>query len=115
MLNYNLDTFFPELVGLPQNVQQEIVEQARYETFTTVKGSNSKFVWRFFGIGVLSLLAAQIISYFSGISNTLVLSILGGLGAVFAIHWQQKSWARQIHPKVRELAESYRSGKGLKK
>lgn len=110
MLNYNLDTFFPELVGLPPQVQQEIIEQARSETFTTPKESNSKFVWRFFGVGVASLIAAQIISYLTGMSSTLVLCIFGGLGAFIAIHWQQKSWARQIHPKVRELAERYRSG-----
>ncbi len=115
MLHYNLDKLFPELVGLPTNIQQEIVGQARTEAFTTVKESNSKFIWRFFGIGVLSLITAQIISYLTGVSNTLILCIFGGLGAFFAIHQQQGRWARQMRPKVRELAEQYRSGKGFKK
>ena len=110
MLNFNLDSYFPELAGLPPKVQQDIVEQARYQTFTTVKGSNSKFVWRFFGVGVLSLIAAQVISHFTELNNTLMLSVFGGLGAVLAIHWQQKSWAKHMRPQVKELAKRYRSG-----
>ena len=115
MLNYNLDTFFPDLVGLPPHVQQEIVEKARAETFSSPKEGNSAFIWRFLGIGALSVIAALIINYFTGMSATLVLCIFGGLGAFFVVHWQQRSWARRIHPKVRELAEHYRSDKGLGK
>ena len=102
----NLGKRFPELLGIPRNVQQDIVEQARYETFTQVKGSNGRFAWRFIALVISGMLSAGVLGFFLGAGAASV-SAAAGISASIAVYLQQKSWTQQIHPKVRELAKRY--------
>lgn len=104
--------YFPELAGMPHNIQEEIAEQARYQTYMK-KGGRKKFVRPYIIVGLFGVAATVVIStllsWLFAISPVYFIWIGVSFTMVYAIHLQQKNLLQHMRPKVQELAKRYSS------
>ena len=102
-----IEKHFPELSSLPRSKQEETLERARYETFTT-QGSIGKWFRSSLSMLIFGILVGVVISlalmHLFDIEPFWISGIVGGCGGGLGSYLQQKLYIKQIQPKVHELS-----------
>ena len=105
----NIESHFPELLGVPLHEREPIVEQARYDIFFTNKASGRWMLTSAgttvaaLSVGFIAALAADLVT---GSSPIWVSVAAGAVTAPLFLWLQQSRYVALLHPTVAKLCHA---------